>query len=131
MFCQSCGKELASGVTFCSECGAEIGENVQVQDAHNTIEGTRDQVSEENLVYPKNPPMSPHLAWLTLIIPGLPQLIFGQVAKGVVCFIVFLISIPTGIGPLVVLIAALVDAYMVGNVLHSAKPIKRWQFFPK
>ena len=131
MYCTNCRKKIADGATFCPECGVELGAPSQAQQKPNTVAGTRDQVSLENLVYPKNPPLSPHLAWLTLILPGLPQLIFGQIAKGIVCCVVFFVSIPTVIGPFAILIAALIDAYIVGKILQSGKPVTRWQFFPK
>jgi hypothetical protein len=96
---------------------------------HSAV-GTRDQTRGSGLIYPRNPPLSPHLAWLTLLIPGLPQLIFGQVGKGIVIFIVACVLLPTGIGPLLVALVALIDAYLVGRALQSGKAISKWQFFP-
>ncbi len=130
MHCTDCGKEIADGSTFCPECGAKLSAPGPAQQKPDTVAGTRDQVNRENVVYPKNPPLSPHLAWLSLILTGLPQLIFGQVAKGIVCCAVFFLSLPTGILPLPILIAASIDAYMVGKILQSGKPVTRWQFFP-
>jgi hypothetical protein len=92
--------------------------------------GTRDQIGARNLIYPRNPPLSPHLAWLTLLIPGLPQLIFGQIGKGILIFIVTCVLLPTGLGPLLVALIALIDAYLVGRALQSGKALSKWQFFP-
>jgi len=82
-------------------------------------------------VYPSNPPKSPHLCWLNLIYPGIAQITLGQTAKGVaymggfiVGFFVFLIP------GLVIWIASLPDAFMVGKVLRSGRPVGKWQFFP-
>lgn len=92
--------------------------------------GTRDQQTGGNLIYPPNPPLSPHLAWITLLIVGLPQLLYGQVGKGIVLFLVFWLSFVTVIGPMVVLVLAFIDAYMVGSALKAGKPISRWASFP-
>jgi TM2 domain-containing membrane protein YozV len=92
--------------------------------------GTRDQQPRGNLIYPRNPPISPHIALVTLIIVGLPQLVYGQVIKGILLFILFWLSMPTVFGPLIILILALVDAYMIGNTLKAGRPVSQWACFP-
>jgi TM2 domain-containing membrane protein YozV len=92
--------------------------------------GTRDQQPRGNLIYPRNPPISPHLALVTLIIVGLPQLVYGQVGKGILLFILFWLSVPTVFGPAIILLLALIDAYMVANTLKAGKPVSKWACFP-
>jgi hypothetical protein len=92
--------------------------------------GTRDQQPRGNLIYPRNPPISPHLAWLSILICGLPQLIYGQVAKGFLLFILCVILIPTVFGPPVLVLVAIIDAYMVANTLKAGKPVSKWACFP-
>jgi TM2 domain-containing membrane protein YozV len=86
-------------------------------------------VGNTNMVYPKNPPLSPWLSLINLFIPGLAQMIYGQVAKGVIILgVSYFLSI-AGIG-LLVWLASIPDAYMVGNTLQNGRPVGQWQFFP-
>lgn len=131
MNCSRCGKEIPAGLAFCSECGTPVS-NVpaQTQSVSNGM-GTRDQVASSNLIYPHNPPLSPHLAWLSLFFPGVAQMTFGQILKGIAILVVFIFGIPTGIIALAVMAAAVIDAYMVGGTLQKGKPVGKWQFFPQ
>ena len=132
MYCSKCGKEISDGSRFCPECGeVQHGESYQPPPKpQNTGTGTRDEIKESDLIYPRNPPISPHMTWLSLLQAGLPHIIFGQVAKGIVIIIAFWVSMPTGFGPLAILVASMVDAYKVGNVLKDGRPVKKWAFFP-
>lgn len=133
MYCPKCGKEIADGSHFCPECGAQLGAPTQQPpQPTSTATGTRDQEKVDNLVYPKNPPQSPHLAWLTVLCTGLPHWVFGQVAKG---FIWLAIAAVTGfflplIGVIVVDAIAIVDAYKVGKRLAAGKPVGKMEWFP-
>ena len=86
-------------------------------------------------IYPRVPPRTPHVAWLNLLLPGSGQLLLGQTGKGVLMLLFTpciwfgaLISGGLGFIPLVVVVA---DAFMVGLVLQSGRPVGRWQFFPR
>jgi hypothetical protein len=127
MNCPNCTKVIPTGSVFCPECGYKLSGSSPA--SQTGFSGTREQ-SQANLVYPKNPPLSPHLTWINLIFPGIPQLVYGQTFKGIVIAVAFFASIPTGIGPLLILIAAIIDGYMVGNTLKNGKPVGQWQFFP-
>ena len=132
MYCLKCAKEVADDSRFCPECGVQLDRSSQPSPEPLSVAiGTRDQTRPDNLVYPKNPPLSPHLAWLALVQVGIPHIVFGQVAKGIVLIVAFWISMPTVLGPLAILVAAIVDAYRVGNALKAGKPVKKWAFFPK
>ena len=72
-----------------------------------------------------------------MVFVGVPQIIHGQIAKGIllllVCWFVIPILAFTIIGlPLAILIQILlvVDAYKVGKTLKTGKPIGKWEFFP-
>lgn len=130
MNCTSCGSSLAMGARFCGTCGTSAATPAATLEAPGST-GTRDRGSSAAaLVYPRNPPLSPHLALLGLMIVGLPQLVFGQVGKGIVLFCLFWVSFVAVVVPLLVLAAAIVDAYMVGFTLQKGQPVGRWQFFP-
>jgi hypothetical protein len=71
---------------------------------------------------------------LSIFLPGVPQLVFGQVAKGITVFVVALLlysSLVLSLFGLVLTIAAIVDGYMVGNRLYSGRTVEKWQFFPR
>ncbi len=83
-------------------------------------------------VRPSNPPKSPHLAWLNLLLVGVAQMVFGQIGKGLAILGAAIVTalFTAGIGGLAVMVASIVDAYMVGKVLRSGQPVGKWQFFP-
>jgi len=85
------------------------------------------------MVYPKNPPLNPHLCWVNLLLSGLAQILHGQVAKGIVLLVVTIASnlllpvvLALGIGAV-----SVIDAFMVGKVLRSGTPVGKWAWFPK
>ena len=103
---------------------------------------------DPNFVYPSNPPKTPHLCWLNLLVQGIAQMVFGQIAKGIVILLFFWLIGPFFIGffgallgdagvffmVLVIVglaIASLVDAFKVGKSLAQGQPVGKWQFFPK
>ncbi|MBN2163900.1 MAG: zinc ribbon domain-containing protein [Pontiellaceae bacterium] len=132
MYCSKCGKEISDGSRFCPECGVGLGSDTQTASAQQNINaGTRDLAGSADLICPKNPPTSPHMALLAFVQAGLPHIVFGQVAKGIVIIVAFWMSVPTGFGPLLILVAALIDAYKVGNALKAGRPVKKWEFFPQ
>ncbi len=144
MFCNNCGKQIAEGSRFCSECGTPLGE---AKTAHNsapiagvqakpgiipdTTIGTRDEHKANKLVYPRNPPLSPHLCWVNFFLVGLAQIIHSQVAKG---FTLIGITIILGFiffpAALVLSLVSILDAFLVGWKLKRGKPVGKWQFFP-
>lgn len=134
MYCSSCGKGIPDGSAFCPECGTQLNGTMpstqqEYRQSQSSAQGTRDQ-TRTDLIYPKNPPVSPHVSLLALIQPGIPHVIYGQVAKGLLLTVAFWLSIPTGIGPLIILVGALVDAYKIGNALKLGRTVGKWQVFP-
>ena len=143
MQCAKCDADVPDGASFCPECGAAVenedrGAAVEQEDVGSGAgdapvdpgPATRD-TSDASLVYPKNPPLSPHLAWISVVLPGLAQLVFGQVAKGIVICVGFVVLLVIPIFALAVLVASIVDGYMVGKRLYAGKPVEKWQFFPQ
>ncbi len=134
MYCSNCGKQIPDGSRFCPECGTSIAfagpPPVQIVDASI---GTRDQVKGPTLVYPKNPPLSPHLCWVNLVLSGLAQILHGQVAKGIVILVATIGSnlvLPILLA-LVIGAISIIDAYMVGKTLRNGRPVGKWEWFPK
>lgn len=133
MQCRNCHKELKENARFCAECGTPVPLESQASlpGSHGAI-GTRDQSKSGSLVYPKNPPLSPHLCWLNLLLGGLAQIMYGQVEKGLAILGMVILSnliLPVLLA-LVIGILSIVDAYMVGTYLKKGNPVEKWQFFP-
>ncbi|NLY02455.1 MAG: zinc-ribbon domain-containing protein [Rhodopirellula sp.] len=134
MYCPTCGRKIADGSRFCAECGARLDTPglVTAQLVSPAI-GTRDQERTPRLVFPKNPPLSPHLCWVNLILSGLAQMLHGQVAKGILLLVATIGSnllLPILLA-LVIGAVSIVDAYMVGKTLRNGTPVGKWQWFPK
>jgi len=131
MYCSKCGKQIEDGSRFCPECGAQFGAATHATpQPGNSAQGTRDQVKAADLVYPKNPPVSPKMAWLCVFWPGIPHLIHGQTAKGIVLMVVSSVSLIFFPITIAIIIASTIDAFKVGNVLRSGKPVGKWAWFP-
>ena len=134
MYCDKCGKEISEGSKFCPECGGQVGSSSQAPSLNQTAK-TRDQIKHDDLIYPKNPPLSPHIAWLALFQIGLPHIIFGQVAKGIVLIIIsytilFLLTIFAPFLIPILCIIAIIDVYKIANTLKAGIPVEKWAWFP-
>jgi len=119
--CPQCSNPMMAGTRFCPKCGTAA----QGIPAPN-------QSDAANLVYPRNPPLSVHLCWLNIVLSGTAQIIYGQVGKGiflaVLSLVVFFFSF--GIGSFLICFISLSDAYRVGQVLKSGKPVGKWAWWP-
>lgn len=93
------------------------------------------QVRDPSKVYPRVPARSPHVAWLNLLFPGIGQLLLGQTGKGILLLLftpcIWIGALISGGVGFFVLVVVLADAFMVGSVLQSGRPVGRWQFFPR
>ena len=133
MFCTKCGKQNLESAQFCTNCGNSLNGSASAHaEPQSGKAGTRDQTSTRDFVYPKNPPLSPHICWLSLLIVGLGQLIFGQVAKAITIMIAaFIVGVLTsGVSFFVMAPLAAFDAYRVGAALRNGRAVGKWQFFP-
>ena len=120
-----CGNSNPPGAHFCTRCGATL--------AGTPTTGTRDdQVRLGALVYPRNPPLSPHLCWVNIAVSGLAQIIYGQTAKGVTLLVVTLASNLILPFLLAMLIGAfsIYDAWRVGRALQKGRTVGKWEFLP-
>lgn len=127
MKCTNCGKEIPAGLAFCSECGTAL---VKPDDPLGGKSGTRDIDNSNDLIYPRKPPLSPLLALLFVLFPGIGQILFGQTLKGIAMLVVFFFGVPTQFLAFAVMIIGVIDGYMVGNTLQNGNPVRKWQFFP-
>jgi len=135
MNCIKCGRKISDAARFCPECGTASSSDPAQQSLPRmqaTATGTRDQIQRSGMVYPKNPPLSPHLAWLNLLYAGIPQIVFGQVMKGIILIVIATVSLFTVpvIGIIIIDIVAIIDSYKVGNKLASGRPVGKMEWFP-
>jgi TM2 domain-containing membrane protein YozV len=153
MYCKKCGNQLSDDAKFCPKCGnqgQEILSTVQGtqdqqrsnqgQETSSIAQGTRDQ-QRSDLIYPKNPPPSKAISWWALLLPGISQIIIGQVAKGILLMGVYLFISFFALNyfdPLLKLCfyigffcIAFFDSRKAINTLHSGKAISKWENVPQ
>lgn len=106
-YCPQCHSMTDPSVRFCRKCG----------------------YAQPNLQQQRNTP-SPHVALLNLLIPGLGQMILGQVSKGLLILGIIILSLGTVVVPLIVNVAGIIDAYMVGSKLRRTGSVASWELFP-
>lgn len=126
MKCTKCNKDIESGIRFCPSCGTPCSTTASPNG------GGGQQVAPADLVYPKNPPLSPHICWINILLVGLAQILFGQGAKGLTILgIAFLGGMITGgLSFFIMAPIAIWDAYKVGKALKMGKTLTKWQWFP-
>ena len=67
---------------------------------------------------------------MNLLLPGMCQIVHGQVAKGLAILVVGIFAYAAIIPGLIVAAVSTADAYMVGSALRKGKPMGKWRFFP-
>ncbi len=143
--CRSCSAPLPAGSIFCPSCGAASGHNGatranQQANPHLAVANTDD------LIHPPKTPRSAAIAWLSVLAPGIPQIVMGQTWKGI--WMVLASNLLTGLNSwaafssgrqelslfgiiqLVLVIASIIDAQMVAGLQLRGQTIRRWSFFP-
>ena len=87
--------------------------------------------ADPKFIYPSNPPQSKWLSLLNLLLPGVTNVVYGQVGKGIALIVASVLLAVTVIGYLALMVATTIDAYQIGVVLESGRPVSKWAFFPK
>jgi len=129
-FCRNCGTQTNPAALVCTRCGVPTG--VPTQQAVVRVQG------DGRAIFPSNPPKDPVLICvLSVLLPGLGQIILGQVGKGVMLVVSLLALFPIGfitcgvgwfLYPVVWLVAA-VDAPLIASKLKQGKAVQPWEFF--
>lgn len=84
------------------------------------------------LILPSTPPKNPIIAAvLSALIPGLGQVYLKQVLKGlaIVGGNVVMVIASMGLANIFIWVAAVIDAYKIGNKLQKGTPVQKWEFF--
>jgi len=114
-FCSACGESVTPQAVVCLKCGASVAKPGVV-----TINGLGTST------------LSPVVALIiSLLLPGLPQIIMGQVSKGIALLVgLFVIGIVTfGIGVVVIYVVSAVDAFKIAGKLEAGRTVDDWEFF--
>jgi hypothetical protein len=106
--CPGCEVARSHGLHFCTTCGNPIA---------------------PSSVAPLQSP-SPNLALLNILLPGVAQIVFGQVAKGLVMLVLTIVTSPTVFIPFTIMVLAVIDGFKVGGKLRRTGVVGPWEFFP-
>jgi molecular chaperone DnaK (HSP70) len=90
------------------------------------------ELDPATLVQPSSPPRNPILmAVCSALLPGLGQMVLGQVVKGVVMLLggIAVALITAGAGTGFVLALSARDSYAIAVKLRDGKAVRKWEFF--
>lgn len=152
VFCRNCGKEVAERAVVCVGCG------LRPHDSNKFCPSCAAETQPAAVVCikcgvpltPARPakaaagppqPKDPIVCALLGLVPGLGQIIAGQVLKGLAILVLAPVVLVIGavltlglffyIGvPLFPLLSA-VDAYLVATKMKQGLPVGDWEFFPR
>jgi len=106
--CSACDVARNHGLQFCTTCGKPVARLD---------------------VAPLQSP-SPNLALLNILLPGVAQIVFGQVVKGLIMLGLAVVTSPTFFTPFIIMVLAVIDGYKVGGKLRRTGVVGPWEFFP-
>ncbi len=124
--CPKCGVRTFTVKNYCPECGSSVTANQALcVKCGATLEAPKQTITS-NYSY------SPLLMGIaSFFIPGLGQMIMGQVKKGLTLLIIsiFLGIVTFGLAGFVLMIVATVDAVKIANKLQQGRAVEEWEFF--
>ena len=129
--CVSCGCPPRIGNKFCQSCAAEtLQQQIMCVKCGVSLKGGRN--AADGLIVASDPPKDPVLMCvLTVLIPGVGQMLCGQLAKGITLFVVsaFFIFITLGFGVFISLPVVGYDGYRIAMKLKEGKTVTPWEMF--
>lgn len=116
-YCSHCGAGVTEAAVICLSCGAACGTGL-------SNSGGVGQASIPNGITNPNA-MNPATAAILGLccIPGLSQMMLGQVGKGLILLLLGFFL------PLVTNVIAAIDAYQIARKLKDGKTVGQWEFF--
>lgn len=129
--CMSCGLPPRSGDKFCPSCRADTNPQaivcvkcgVSLARGSSILQGRGSGAATTQALDPII------AAVLSLCIPGLSQILMGQVVKGVVLLLAtFVLTVLCLIGIVGFPLAA-IDAYLIAKKIQDGRAIQEWEFF--
>lgn len=124
--CPKCGVRTFTVKNYCQECGTSVMANQELCVKCGTTLAAPKQTIKSNYSY------SPLLMGIaSFFIPGLGQMIMGQVKKGLVLLAIslFLGLVTFGIIGFILMIVATVDAVKIAKKLQAGRAVEEWEFF--
>ncbi|HHV44043.1 MAG TPA: zinc ribbon domain-containing protein [Firmicutes bacterium] len=116
-YCPRCGFHPKKQRNFCNQCGAALKPNQELCIQCGKLIRTAPSVTR----------LAPWAAALiSFFIPGLGQILVGQVVKG--CVILILTLTAFLFGPIINILAAL-DAYLITKKINRGTAVGPWEFF--
>lgn len=150
MHCTNCGQEIANNAAVCTHCGVAVGQEKkfcakcgQAVNADQAIclgcgcaltqmgNGMNNfQNAGQKTIHACGKSASTAVL-LTCLITGLGQMYLGQVLKGVVILLATIVigALTAGVGSIVILIIAMIDASKIGKKLEAGQSVGEWEFF--
>lgn len=127
MFCPKCGKDSAPGAKFCESCGTSLGSE-QPNQAPPTYGPQPYQQPYDQPMYAPLPLKNAGIAAvLAFIWAGLGHIYLGQIGKGILYMLVYIVLWVIGVFTLVGFILVLIfwiwqlyDAYKLANEYNAA-----------
>jgi hypothetical protein len=120
--CPDCSNQISDSAPACIHCGRPMGGR------------SPEYFSGSKEIKPLSPPRDPGtMAFLSLILPGLGQILVGQVTKGfaVLGGSVVLGALTALAAMLVIWPIVCVDAYLVARKLARGEAVAQWEWFPR
>jgi len=118
-FCHNCGKKITSLQSTCVNCGVEIN-------------NLKQKIYFNGLIPPKVNLMSAFIYIVaSLLIPGLGQILLGQVKKGFLILIVsaIFVAITFRVYPGAMNIIFAIDTYFIYKKQQRGLAVREWEFF--
>ena len=129
MYCTNCGAEISDKAEM-PRCGFHLRNSAILQPMWGCFEtqsGTLHQCGKLIRTAPSVTRLEPWAAALiSFFIPGLGQILVGQVVKG--CVILILTLTAFLFGPIINILAAL-DAYLITKKINRGTAVGPWEFF--
>lgn len=126
MFCSKCGSQVETSQGFCSKCGTPVASAQAMVAASAAAPGPQVAAGSPQVVMVKTPKNPGVAAVLSFFWSGLGQIYNGEIGKGVLLLVVYIVSwwlmlIVIGfITTPVLWIYGMVDAYKTAERLNAA-----------
>ena len=123
--CPKCGVRQNKVINYCYNCGQSVTDIQEICTACGVNVKKGKPAGNGEAMHPAIP------ALLSLLLTGLGQIVNGQVAKGILVFVLSIIfSILTlGFSVYITLPIVIIDAYLIAKKRKEGKKVEKFEFF--